>query len=78
MWWAETQSNALLRWTHVTVKKTGYEKFRRIIFFVPAGEVGDWKNNFTPEQSKEMDETFKTKLAGTRLGAMIKYEKHCQ
>lgn len=40
--------------------------------------VGDWKNNFTPEQSKEMDETFKARLAGTRLGALLKYEQHCQ
>lgn len=41
------------------------------------GVVGDWKKNFTPEQSKEMDETFKARLAGTRLGAMLKYEQHC-
>lgn len=42
------------------------------------GEVGDWKNNFTPNQSKEMDDVFKKRLAGTKLGARLKYETHCQ
>ncbi|XP_051274299.1 sulfotransferase 6B1 [Dicentrarchus labrax] len=42
------------------------------------GEVGDWKNHFTPEQSQEMDEAFNKHLAGTRLGAKLDYQKHCQ
>ncbi|XP_041645780.1 sulfotransferase 6B1 [Cheilinus undulatus] len=42
------------------------------------GEVGDWKNHFTPEQSRKMDEAFNEKLAGTRLGAKLNYQKYCQ
>lgn len=42
------------------------------------GEVGDWKNHFTPEQSKEMDEVFNKRLAGTRLGKKLNYDKYCQ
>nr|XP_020441841.1 sulfotransferase 6B1 [Monopterus albus] len=42
------------------------------------GEVGDWRNHFTPEQSKEMDEAFNKHLAGTRLGAKLRYQLHCQ
>lgn len=42
------------------------------------GEVGDWKNHFTPEQSREMDEAFNKHLAGTRLGAKLNYQIHCQ
>ncbi|KAF5894606.1 sulfotransferase 6B1-like [Clarias magur] len=41
-------------------------------------EVGDWKNHFSEAQSKQMDEEFKKKLSGTRLGAKLKYEQHCQ
>ncbi|XP_026211864.1 sulfotransferase 6B1-like [Anabas testudineus] len=42
------------------------------------GEVGDWKNHFTAEQSQQMDEAFNKHLAGTRLGAKLKYQEHCQ
>jgi len=42
------------------------------------GEVGDWRNHFTPEQSREMDEAFNKHLAGTRLGAKLNYQLHCQ
>ncbi|XP_010776056.1 sulfotransferase 6B1-like [Notothenia coriiceps] len=42
------------------------------------GEVGDWKNHFTPEQSREMDAAFNKQLAGTRLGAKLNYQRHCQ
>ncbi|XP_028278646.1 sulfotransferase 6B1 [Parambassis ranga] len=42
------------------------------------GEVGDWKNHFTPEQSREMDEAFNKHLAGTRLGDKLNYQQHCQ
>lgn len=55
-----------------------HERWYYVLFFVHTGVVGDWKNNFTAEQSKEMDETFKARLAGTRLGALLKYEQHCQ
>lgn len=42
------------------------------------GEVGDWKNHFTPEQSQQMDDAFNKHLAGTRLGVKLDYQTHCQ
>ncbi|XP_026164327.1 sulfotransferase 6B1 [Mastacembelus armatus] len=42
------------------------------------GEVGDWRNHFTAEQSQEMDEAFSKHLSGTRLGAKLKYQLNCQ
>ncbi|XP_029377079.1 sulfotransferase 6B1 [Echeneis naucrates] len=42
------------------------------------GEVGDWKQHFTPEQSQEMDKAFNEHLEGTRLGAKLNYQKYCQ
>lgn len=42
------------------------------------GEVGDWKNLFSETQNQQMDEKFKECLAGTSLGARLKYESHCQ
>ncbi|GFQ91827.1 hypothetical protein TNCT_61601 [Trichonephila clavata] len=31
------------------------------------GKVGDWRNYFTPEQSRRMDERFREKTKGTLL-----------
>ncbi|XP_076599494.1 sulfotransferase 6B1 [Chaetodon auriga] len=42
------------------------------------GEVGDWRNHFTAEQSQKMDDAFNKHLAGTRLGAKLNYQQHCQ
>uniref|UniRef100_A0A4W3K734 Sulfotransferase n=1 Tax=Callorhinchus milii TaxID=7868 RepID=A0A4W3K734_CALMI len=42
------------------------------------GEVGDWKNHFTKEQSQEMDSKFEECLAGTKLGAKLKYNIYCK
>ncbi|KAM4599516.1 sulfotransferase 6B1 [Fundulus diaphanus] len=42
------------------------------------GEVGDWKNHFTAEQSVEMDEAFNKQLAGTKLGEKLDYQRNCQ
>ncbi|CAM5134508.1 unnamed protein product [Natator depressus] len=42
------------------------------------GDVGDWKNLFTEAQSQEMDAKFKVCLAGTKLGAKLKYDKYCK
>ncbi|KAI5125133.1 Sulfotransferase 6B1 [Manis pentadactyla] len=47
-------------------------------FLFRKGEVGDWKNLFSETQNQEMDEKFKECLAGTSLGAKLKYESHCQ
>ncbi|XP_055783893.1 sulfotransferase 6B1-like [Salvelinus fontinalis] len=42
------------------------------------GEVGDWKNHFSPAQSQEMDTAFEKHLAGTKLGAKLKYDLYCK
>uniref|UniRef100_A0A8C5QMF0 Sulfotransferase n=1 Tax=Leptobrachium leishanense TaxID=445787 RepID=A0A8C5QMF0_9ANUR len=41
------------------------------------GDIGDWKNYFTEEQSQEMNAKFEERLAGTKLGDMINYKKYC-
>ncbi|XP_012509275.1 PREDICTED: sulfotransferase 6B1 isoform X1 [Propithecus coquereli] len=47
-------------------------------FLFRKGEVGDWKNLFSGAQNQEMDEKFEKSLAGTSLGAKLKYESYCQ
>ncbi|KAM9460666.1 sulfotransferase 6B1-like [Clarias gariepinus] len=56
--------------------ENSHGKFGKVFF--RKGEVGDWKNHFSEAQSKQMDEEFKKKLSGTRLGAKLKYEQYCQ
>ncbi|XP_067115127.1 sulfotransferase 6B1 [Osmerus mordax] len=46
--------------------------------FFRKGEVGDWKNNFSEAQSKQMDEEFQKLLAGTKLGSKLKYDVYCK
>ncbi|KAG6932851.1 sulfotransferase 6B1-like [Chelydra serpentina] len=42
------------------------------------GSVSDWKNPFTEAQNQEMDKKFEASLAGTKLGAKIKYGVYCK
>ncbi|XP_062397388.1 sulfotransferase 6B1-like [Sardina pilchardus] len=42
------------------------------------GEVGDWKNHLSEAQSQQMDEEFNKTLAGTKLGALLKYDTYCK
>ena len=35
--------------------------------FFRKGEVGDWRNHFTPDQSAQFDQIYKAKLQGTGL-----------
>ncbi|XP_062981489.1 sulfotransferase 6B1-like [Elgaria multicarinata webbii] len=42
------------------------------------GCVGDWKSLFTESQNQAMDRKFEECLAGTKLGAKIKYEVYCK
>ncbi|XP_032072659.1 sulfotransferase 6B1-like [Thamnophis elegans] len=51
-------------------------QFASVIF--RKGEVGDWRTLFTEAQSKEMDAKFEACLAGTKLGAKLKYDKYCK
>ncbi|XP_036406814.1 sulfotransferase 6B1-like [Megalops cyprinoides] len=46
--------------------------------FFRKGEVGDWKNHFSEAQSKEMDDEFEKRLAGTKLAAKLKYNLYCK
>ncbi|XP_053315351.1 sulfotransferase 6B1-like [Spea bombifrons] len=46
--------------------------------FFRKGEIGDWRNHFTEEQSKEVDAKFEECLAGTKLGQMLNYDKYCK
>ncbi|XP_036402782.1 sulfotransferase 6B1-like [Megalops cyprinoides] len=46
--------------------------------FFRKGEVGDWKNHFSEAQSREMDAEFEKRLAGTKLGAKLKYDLYCK
>ncbi|XP_042189116.1 sulfotransferase 6B1 isoform X2 [Callorhinchus milii] len=46
--------------------------------FFRKGVVGDWKNLFTDKQSEEMDAKFEECLAGTKLGAELKYNIYCK
>ncbi|TTD32927.1 Sulfotransferase 6B1 [Bagarius yarrelli] len=54
--------------------KATHGNFRNIVF--RKGEIGDWRNHFSEAQSKQMDEEFQKKLAGTKLGAKLKYEQY--
>ncbi|XP_042305471.1 sulfotransferase 6B1-like [Sceloporus undulatus] len=38
------------------------------------GHVGNWKSMFTESQSQAMDKKFEEHLAGTKLGAKVKYD----
>ncbi|XP_061480668.1 sulfotransferase 6B1-like isoform X2 [Rhineura floridana] len=42
------------------------------------GVVGDWKSLFDATQSQKMDAKFKECLAGTKLGAKLKYDVYCK
>ncbi|XP_019405268.1 PREDICTED: sulfotransferase 6B1-like isoform X2 [Crocodylus porosus] len=53
-----------------------YGKFGPIIF--RKGVVRDWKTLFTEAQSQEVDAKFEECLAGTKLGAMLKYDIYCK
>uniref|UniRef100_A0A8C5QTY8 Sulfotransferase n=1 Tax=Leptobrachium leishanense TaxID=445787 RepID=A0A8C5QTY8_9ANUR len=46
--------------------------------FFRKGEIGDWKNYFTEEQSQAVDAKFEEILAGTNLGKKINYNKYCK
>ncbi|XP_028828276.1 sulfotransferase 6B1-like [Denticeps clupeoides] len=68
---AEGTFSAMSRHAHKTHGDFGKVIFRK-------GEVGDWKNHFTEAQSRQMDEEFTRRLAGTRLGAKLKYDVYCR
>uniref|UniRef100_A0A8C4REJ9 Sulfotransferase n=1 Tax=Erpetoichthys calabaricus TaxID=27687 RepID=A0A8C4REJ9_ERPCA len=42
------------------------------------GDIGDWKNCLTEEQSKAVDDKFEKHLAGTKIGDLLKYDEYCK
>ncbi|NXK60095.1 ST6B1 Sulfotransferase, partial [Sylvietta virens] len=46
--------------------------------FFRKGGVSDWKNLFTEDQNEKMDKIFKERIAGTKLGKMLKYDLYCK
>ncbi|XP_069810245.1 sulfotransferase 6B1-like isoform X1 [Dendropsophus ebraccatus] len=66
-----TSFNSMKEKSENTHGKLGDSFFRK-------GEIGDWKNYFTEDQSKVVDAMFEKYLAGTKLGEMLNYEKYCK
>ncbi|KAM4012044.1 sulfotransferase 6B1-like [Anomaloglossus baeobatrachus] len=66
-----TSFNSMKEQSENTHGKLGDSFFRK-------GEIGDWKNCFTEDQSKVVDEMFEKYLAGTKLGKMLNYAKYCK
>ncbi|XP_073413765.1 sulfotransferase 6B1-like [Dendrobates tinctorius] len=68
---SRTSFNSMKEQSENTHGKLGDSFFRK-------GEIGDWKNYFTEDQSKVVDAMFEKYLAGTKLGKMLDYEKYCK
>ncbi|XP_056423302.1 sulfotransferase 6B1-like isoform X2 [Hyla sarda] len=66
-----TTFNSMKEKSENTHGKLGDSFFRK-------GEIGDWKNYFTEDQSKVVDTMFEKYLAGTKLGKMLNYDKYCK
>ncbi|XP_069811002.1 sulfotransferase 6B1-like isoform X2 [Dendropsophus ebraccatus] len=66
-----TSFNSMKEKSENTHGKLGDSFFRK-------GEIGDWKNYFSEDQSKVVDAMFEKYLAGTKLGEMLNYEKYCK
>uniref|UniRef100_A0A8C9W1P3 Sulfotransferase n=1 Tax=Scleropages formosus TaxID=113540 RepID=A0A8C9W1P3_SCLFO len=77
---SEEQVQTISQESMFTTMKDGskdkYGKMVNVIF--RKGEVGDWKNHFSESQSQEMDVEFEKRLAGTKLGALLKYDTYCK
>ncbi|XP_072850123.1 sulfotransferase 6B1 [Pogona vitticeps] len=56
--------------------KTTHGEFGDVLF--RKGGVSDWKTLFSQENNKEMDTVFNECLAGTKVGAKIKYDVYCK
>ncbi|KAG8444225.1 hypothetical protein GDO86_009421 [Hymenochirus boettgeri] len=56
--------------------KETYGEFGKAIF--RKGNVGDWKNYFSEDQSHIVDDNFEKFLAGTKLGELMKYNVYCK
>ncbi|XP_040286082.1 sulfotransferase 6B1-like [Bufo bufo] len=68
---SRTSFNSMKGKSENTHGKVGDSFFRK-------GEIGDWKNYFTEDQSKEVDAMFDKYLAETKLGKLLNYDKYCK
>ncbi|XP_044148490.1 sulfotransferase 6B1-like [Bufo gargarizans] len=68
---SRTSFNSMKDKSENTHGKLGDSFFRK-------GEIGDWKNYFTEDQSKEVDAMFEKYLAETKLGKLLNYDKYCK
>ncbi|XP_044145905.1 sulfotransferase 6B1-like [Bufo gargarizans] len=68
---SRTSFNSMKDKSENTHGKLGDSFFRK-------GDIGDWKNYFTENQSKEVDAMFDKYLADTKLGKMLNYDKYCK
>ncbi|XP_029450298.1 sulfotransferase 6B1-like [Rhinatrema bivittatum] len=59
-----------------TKSQETYGQFGQVLF--RKGDIGDWKEHFSPAQSEEMDASFNKYIAGTKLGAKMKYDVYCK
>ncbi|XP_066553235.1 sulfotransferase 6B1 [Amia ocellicauda] len=77
---SEEQINTIAQESTFTVMKENSENSHGPLsnVYFRRGEVGDWKNHFSEDQSKEMDARFEKCLAGTKIGARLKYDIYCQ
>nr|XP_033793848.1 sulfotransferase 6B1-like [Geotrypetes seraphini] len=51
-------------------------RFGQILF--RKGDVGDWKNYFSPAQSQEIEAKYEAYLGESKLEAKLKYNVHCE
>ncbi|XP_012679111.2 sulfotransferase 6B1-like isoform X1 [Clupea harengus] len=74
----EEQVQTIYSETTFSAMKEGSSHGKMGSIFFRKGEVGDWKNHFSEAQNQQMDEEFNKRLAGTKLGAKLKYDTYCK
>lgn len=49
------------------IQKEDLTLFYSVLFSLYSGEVGDWTNNFTPDQSKMFDEDYEKQMKAVNI-----------
>ncbi|EEC00590.1 putative sulfotransferase [Ixodes scapularis] len=65
----ETNASRGLRRFHDSIRQAGPDAPRKVIY-VRKGIIGDWKNHFSREQLRRLNEKFKRETAGTELATL--------